>query len=155
METCTVPFRAASWKRGFRGLSWFLTRCKLSYMQKGRKNSVSLWARVEGCPLDGPKEAGAGLCVCVSLILAAVFLSHTVGPTSCFHCPSLLPRERREEGERDGSVTELIVHFHHRPDLGDLLSLSLAVETCCFPLIACLYLFSDDPWFQPVVNHEN
>lgn len=46
-------------------------------------------------------NGGRAVYVCMTLILAAVFLSHTVGPTSCFHCPSLLPRERREEAERD------------------------------------------------------
>lgn len=92
----------------------FLTPCKLSYRQnRGRARAcslldpVSLWVVVEGRPLYGSKEAEAGPCVClyvcVSLKIEAVCLSHTVGPTSCFHCPSLLPRERREEGDTDNS----------------------------------------------------
>lgn len=53
-------------------------------------------------PLAGGSGGGAShVCLCEILILAAVFLSHTVGPTSCFHCPSLLPREGgREEKQR-------------------------------------------------------
>lgn len=94
---------------GFRGL------CKLSCRgNRGRAQACSLldpvclWAVVEGCPLYGLKETGAGLCmfmyVCVHLKIGAVCWSHTVGPTSCFHCPSLLPRERKEEGdEKSGS----------------------------------------------------
>lgn len=53
----------------------------------------SLWAGGNG---------GGASHVCLILILAAVFLSHTVSPTSCFHCPSLLPREGgRKEEQRD------------------------------------------------------
>lgn len=51
---------------------------------------------------------GRAAYVCMSLKLAVVFLSHTVGLSSCFHCPSLLPRERREE-EREMLLT---VHCH-------------------------------------------
>lgn len=161
---------------------WFLTLCKLSYMQRGGRapscsllDPVSLRARVEGCPLYGPKETGAGLCVCMRLILAAVFLSHTVGPTSCFHCPSLLPRERREEGERDGSPDSpcyrmsLTAHFHRRCDLGDLFSgdfsfvltgdlLFFFISHYLFILVFCWGHFcalqTDDLWFQALVNHE-
>lgn len=62
----------------------------------GRSRGVS-------SPWAGGNGGGAPhVCLCTILILAAVFLSHTVGPTSCFHCPSLLPRERgREEEQRD------------------------------------------------------
>lgn len=44
--------------------------------------------------------------MCMSLKLAVVFLSHTVGLSSCFHCPSLLPIERRED-ERERDVAAL------------------------------------------------
>lgn len=103
-----------------------------------RKNSlldpVSLRPGVEGCPLHGLKETGAGLCVCVCmiLILATVFLSHTVGPTSCFHCPSLLPRERREEGERDAPqippAAPVVIHSAVLPVCSKLLTAQLSYQ---------------------------
>lgn len=71
-----VPFRAASWKRGFRGLSWFLTRCKLIHAEGeeelrfpvGSSRGVSSrWTKGSG---------GRAVCVCESNISSSVFESH-------------------------------------------------------------------------------
>lgn len=53
---------------------------------------------------------GRAAYVCMRLKLALVFLSHTVGLSSCFHCPSLLPIDRREDKrERE---REMLLHCH-------------------------------------------
>lgn len=59
------------------------------------------------------------MCVSVSeskLKIEAVRLSHTVGPTSCFHCPSLLPkgkargREQRLSGPPEAAIVYLLMY---------------------------------------------
>lgn len=70
----------------------------------GRSRGVSsLWA-------GGNGGGVSHVCLCTILILAAVFLSHTVGPTSCFYCPSLLPREGGRKGGRRSRGNLLISH---------------------------------------------
>lgn len=51
---------------------------------------------------------GRAAYVCMRLKLAVVFFSHTVGLSSCFHCPSLLPIDRRE----DKREREMLLHCH-------------------------------------------
>lgn len=88
----------------------------LKAVKQGRTGSglLSLWPRFPvglGWGVSfGQTEGNRGRAAyaCMSLKLAVVFLSHTVGLSSCFHCPSLLPRERREE-ERE---MLLMVHCH-------------------------------------------
>lgn len=95
------------------------------------------------------------MCVCESNISSSVFESHG-RPYFLFSLSKFTSQRKKGRGREGWLRYRTDSTFPSQAtDLGDLLSLSLAVETCCFPLIACLYLFSDDPWFQPVVNHEN
>lgn len=57
------------------------------------RGATSLW--IEG---NGGRAVCVFMCVCVSLKIEAVCLSHTVGPTSCFHCPQFT--SQRKKGRR-------------------------------------------------------